>query len=306
MSLLGPRPIDASFLPEDYLEKRAEARTNLISIALFVVVTLGVIGAFFVTSRQWNDVKSYQQAVNVRYTQAAKDIEQLKQLEKQKTDLLEKAEVTTALIERVPRSILLAELVNRMPSKMTLLSIEVASTRLDKPVRQYGAPPPAPGKDAGKSLAGKAANDKKKAEKPVVTAPRFDHKIILIGVSRTHNEVARYVSNLQECLMLTGVDLIFSEQTKIENQTMNRFRVEAVLRPEADARKITPMSAPRLPSADEIADPTEGGAETPTGPGRVPSNEDLEAWRTDPTVPRPEPEKPRKGDPNESEKEGGY
>ncbi|MFM9958912.1 MAG: PilN domain-containing protein [Phycisphaerales bacterium] len=316
MSLLGPRPIDASFLPEDYLERRAEARTNLISIALFVVVTLGVIGAFFVTSRQWNDVKSYQQAVNVRYTQAAKDIEQLKQLEKQKTDLLEKAEVTTALIERVPRSILLAELVNRMPSKMTLLSIEVASARLDKPVRQYGAPPPA-SKDGGKSLSGKAANDKKKADKPVVTAPRFDHKIILIGVSRTHNEVARYVSNLQECAMLTGVDLIFSEQTKIESQTMNRFRVEAVLRPEADARKITPMAAPRLQTVDEMTEPTEGGTEgtkrkggteLPLGLGKVPSNEDLEAWRNDPTVPRPEPEKPVKPDEGAdggSENEGG-
>lgn len=308
MSLLGPRPIDASFLPEDYLERRAEARTNLISIALFVVVTLGVIGAFFVTSRQWNDVKAYQQAVNVRYTQAAKDIEQLKQLEKQKTDLLEKAEITTALIERVPRSILLAELVNRMPSKMTLLSIEVASTRLDKPVRQYGAPPPEDKKDGGKSLSGKAAADKKKNDKPVVTAPRFDHKIILVGVARTHNEVARYVSNLQECTMLTGVDLIFSEQTKIENQTMNRFRVEAVLRPEADARKVTPMSAPRLQSVDEIEPSEDGAGAAPAtagvAPARAPSNEELEAWRNDPTVPRPEPEKPA-GPDGHAEQEGG-
>ncbi len=310
MSLLGPRPSDASFLPEDYLERRAESRTNLFSIALFVVVTLGVIGAFFVTSRQWNDVKAYQQAVNVRYTQAAKDIDQLKQLEKQKGDLLEKAEVTTALIERVPRSILLAELVNRMPSKMTLLSIEVASTRLDKPVKQYGAPPPADKKDGGKSLSGKAANDKKKADKPVVTAPRFDHKIILIGVARTHNEVARYVSNLQECNLLTSIDLIFSEQTKIESQTMNRFRVEALLRPEADARKITPMASPRLQSVDDLTAP-EAGEETPASDDtgllgtvdrvkarlpRPPSNEDLEAWRNDPTVPRPEPAKPIKPD----------
>jgi len=289
MSLLGPRPSDASFLPEDYLERRAEARTNLISIALFVVVTLGVIGAFFVTSRQWNDVKVYQQAVNVRYTQAAKDIDQLKQLEKQKGDLLEKAEVTTALIERVPRSILIAELVNRMPSKMTLLSIEVASTRLDKPVKQYGTPAPSAGKDGGKSLSGKAATDKKKNEKPPVTAPRFDHKIILIGVARTHNEVARYVSNLQECSLLNNIDLIFSEQTSIESQTMNRFRLEAVLRPEADARKITPIASPRMQNIKGIASPDgQASAETVSPP----SNDELEAWRHDPTVPRPEPAQP--------------
>lgn len=288
MSLLGPRPIDSSFLPEDYIERRAEGRTNLISIGLFVVVTLGVIGAFFVTSRQWNDVKQYQQAVNVRYTQAAKDIDQLKTLEQQKNELLEKAEVTTALIEKVPKSILLAELVNRMPEKMTLLSIEVNSTRLDKPVRQYGAPP-APSKDgkgSGKTLSAKAAEEKKKNEKPVMTAPKFDHKIVLIGVSGTHNEVARYVSNLQECALLTQIDLIFSESTKIEQHTMNKFRIEALLRTDADARKITPIQAPRLQSVEEV-----GGTADPAP--------DLDAeWRNNPEVPRPD--SPRRDTPNPS------
>lgn len=290
MSLLGPRPLDSSFLPEDYLERKAESRTNLISIALFVVVTLGVVGAFFVTSRQWNDVKQYQTAVNIRYTQAAKDIEQLKTLEQQKGDLLEKAEVTTALIERVPKSILLAELVNRMPSKMTLLSIEVASTRLDKPVRSAARNDDK--SNNAKSLA-KSEGDKKKAKdaKPPVTAPRFDHKAILIGVARTHNEVARYVSNLQECGLLTSIDLIFSEQATIEGQVMNKFRVEALVRPEADARKITPMHAPRLADMNEVAGDDKNDKNA--------APEIREMWRDNPEVPRPEPDRPQSPDDQE-------
>lgn len=295
MSLLTPRPIDGSFLPEDYLERRAERRTNLFSIGLFVVVTLGVIGAFFVTSRQWNDVKSYQQAVNVRYTQAAKDIEQLKTLEVQKSDLLEKAEVTTALIERVPKSILLAELVNRMPMKMTLLSIEVNSTRLDKPVRRYDKPadPKKTGSgNAGAALSGKAG-DPKKGEKPVITAPRFDHRVALIGVASTHNEVARYVSNLQECDLLKNVDLIFSEAARIEQTPMNRFRIEADLRSEADARRIEPKQAPRLQSPKDLAAP--GQAPTPGAePAQAPQ---LEEWKWNPEAPRPEPSHPNNTSP---------
>lgn len=290
MRTLQPTSLDPSFLPEDYVERRAEARTNILSVALFCVVTLGVIGAFFVTSRQWNDVKRYQQAVNVRYTQAARDIEQLKTLEMQKGDLLEKAEVTTALIEKVPRSILLAEVVNRMPMRMTLLNVEVNSTRLDKPVRSRSAPSRDAEKSTGKSLAGKAAADAKKPEKPPVMAPRFDHRVVLIGVASTHNEVARYVSNLQNCPLLSNTDLIFSETTLIEQQPMNKFRIEADIRPDADARKISPIQTPRLQSVQSIQG-------TPHDPAATPPAPELEDWKWNPEAPRPDPAPPASSEP---------
>ena len=38
----------SSFLPEDYVTERAERRSSLISVVLFVVVMFGVVAAFFV------------------------------------------------------------------------------------------------------------------------------------------------------------------------------------------------------------------------------------------------------------------
>lgn len=266
---------DRSFLPEDYIERRTESRTNLLALSLFAVVSLGVVGAFLVTSRQWHDVKRHQEAINVRYAQAAKDIEQLKQLEDRKESLLQKAELTTALIERVPRSILLAELINRMPADVTLLEMEVKSTRIVE------APPPAaspkskraakgskPTKgDAKASRSAKAGDGDKevKEAKPVIAPPRFTTNVILVGVTTTHNSVAQYVSELQRSPLLAEVELRFSEKAIIQEQELNKFRIEARLKAEADARRITPLASQR-PQRDAMTPdaPRSGAAQANT------------------------------------------
>ena len=77
-----------SFLPEDYLDQKAERRTNMISLSLFAVVMVAVFAAFLVTNRQWAQVKSARASVNEQYEQAAVQIETLNELEQQKNQML--------------------------------------------------------------------------------------------------------------------------------------------------------------------------------------------------------------------------
>lgn len=247
---------DATFLPEDYVERKAERRSDLICFTLFVVLLLGVVGAVFVQNRRWNDVRLYQEAINVRYTQAAKDIEQLKLLEKQKSELLQKAELTTALIERVPRSILLAELINRMPNRMMLLEFEMDSDRV-----KGAAGPPAPRMPAsggvGRSLTSTSAAGGS-AETPAATppdAPRFETSLSIVGLAPTNRDVARYVAALQGCELLENVELRFTELAIVRDRELTKFRVDCELRDEADARRITPADNPRLVNFDETGAP---------------------------------------------------
>ena len=119
-----------SFLPEDYLDQKAERRTNLISLSLFGVVMVSVFAAFLVTNRQWSQVKTARGAVNEQYAQAAAQIETLNELEEQKNQMLSKARLAAALVERVPRSILLSELINRMPNRLGLVELELKEQEL--------------------------------------------------------------------------------------------------------------------------------------------------------------------------------
>jgi len=70
-----------SFLPEDYVEKRIERRTNYICLSLFVVVLLGVVGAYMVTYRQRAGIKEQRRLVNTAYSDAARRLEQLEKLQ---------------------------------------------------------------------------------------------------------------------------------------------------------------------------------------------------------------------------------
>ena len=148
----------------------------------------------------------------------------------------------------MPTSNLLAELVNRMPAKMTLLSLEMSSKRLTTAVKRR-APKPA----AGASLAGKRSKASKSAakEEPVVTKPKFDTSLVIIGVAPTHNDVARFVAEVQVSPLLKQVELIFSEATVIRENEMNKFRIEARLRDDVDARQIVPLERPRNRMAEE-------------------------------------------------------
>jgi len=256
---------DATFLPEDYVSKLAERRSNMMAVSLFVIVTMGVVGAFFVTNRQWNDVKHYQQAINVRYTKAASDIEQLKVLEQQKNGLLQRAELTTALIERVPRSILLAELINRMPKRVVMLELQIKSERLDKPKRT-SSPSQAksltntkkPSKKGKISAKGADAAPKSTPEIIAAVAPRLSTSITVVGVAPSHKDIARFVASLQGCELLNSVELKFSETTIINDREMKKFRLEAKIADVADARRIEPLETPRIRSWDDLApDPEE-------------------------------------------------
>lgn len=252
-------PSSTSFLPEDYLQKKAERRANLVCLTLFFVVVFCVVGAFFVTNRQWSSVKTQQEMINIRYTQAAQDIEQLKELETQKSQMLRKAELVTALIERVPRSILLAELINRMPDNMTLLDWSLKSKRVETDPRRSM-------KKASKARSLSRSKDEDDSEQPDPgpMAPRFETSLTIVGVAASHTQVAWYVTALQSCDLLSHVELRFSESTIINDRGLNKFMIEAMIRPEADARKMDPLDEAPTHAFGESARPPQPSAPTMT------------------------------------------
>lgn len=246
----------ASFLPNDYVQRKAEGRSGVLMIGLTSIVMFGIAAAFFVTNRQWATVKSLQLEINKQYAQEAQKIEQLKSLETQKSEMLDKADVTVSLIERVPRSILLAEMINRMPTDLTLTDFGLTSSKINDPKPDKKDAKPQPRSLAGKPTAtkggkaaagkakGKAADDKPEPEKP--KAVRYQYTIAITGLSRTDQQVADYTAALQQCALLEKVEFKSSSDVNIDKLTLRKFRIEAVIRSTADAREIEPLHIPRL------------------------------------------------------------
>jgi hypothetical protein len=74
----------------------------------------------------------------------------------------------------------------------------------------------------------------------------MEYTITLTGFAASDEMVADYQRELKDCALLDRVDLISSVASVVEEVSLRKFRIEAMIRPEADARKIEPLRAPRL------------------------------------------------------------
>lgn len=249
------------FLPTDYVERKTESRFYALTLALFFTVMLAVVGAFLVTNQRWSSVRSDQRAINAQYEQAALKLEQLKSLEAQRTQMLDKARITTALLEPVPRSVLLAEMVTALPRGVTLLEVKLQSKRIR--VAPAAAPDPKAKPAASRSLSkpGVAAPTKP-TEPPKVEPPRFEYSLTIVGVASDNNQVADYLRLLQQSPLLTSVELLYIAQTTLDTLDLRRFEIVARLRDDADPRQVgnarevelEALSAPvRVPHASATA-----------------------------------------------------
>lgn len=226
---------------------------------------VAVFGAFLVTNRQWTQVRAAQQSINVAYQEAAIQIEQLTELEDQREQMLHKAELAASLVERVPRSILLAELINRMPPRLSLINLTLTSEKIIKPDVD-----PAANTGTGRLAAGRPerASTKEEAAQQSrrIEPTRYMVRVTMTGVAPTDLEVSRYMAELNNYDLLQNVALEYSEEHEIEDQTMRQFRIKFTLDPDADVREIQPLMKKRSihnPMVDELRFAPASGAARP-------------------------------------------
>jgi Tfp pilus assembly protein PilN len=216
---------DTSFLPEDYLEKRLQRRTNFICFALFIVVMSAVVGAFLVTDRQRGEVRVMQKQVNGQFEAAAQRLKELTQLQQRKSQMVRKAQVTAVLVERVDRPTILSELINAMPEAVGLTEFNLESKAV-KNSRTLAAS----ALDEAKKKAGKTPDEPE--------AVRTDVSITVQGLAPSDVEVAQFMAALSRCKLFTDLNLAFSEQATVHDVSMRKFRIDMALIQDLDMSKF--------------------------------------------------------------------
>jgi len=228
-----------NFLPEDYQECRSRRRANIVCLIMAgaSVVVLGlVVGLLFLSAIGMSAMRAL---VDQQYRQASLQIEQLKQLEARKADLIRKVELSTDLLERVPRSQLLARLTNCLPAKAGLMGVVMKAEYVQVPVGSAaaaaaGVKAPAAGdaQDASKAGAKRGSSGKKGKAETVKVKQWVFH---VDGVAPTDMEVAEYIARLGADPLFRDVDLQFSEEFPYkEGVQMRKFQLSFRLSPEAE------------------------------------------------------------------------
>ena len=233
-----------NFLPNDYMERRGRRCANLICLILGGVAVLGLGLASGLALVNSLSSAAMRAVVEQQYQEASLQIKQLKELEERKAALVHKVELSSDLLERVPRSHLLARLTNYLPQKASLTGVLLKREDVEVPAPQSPAASPlgspADPKDAGAAKSGKNAKDKPEKVKMKMWTFRVD------GLAPTDVEVAEYISRLCSDSLFREVALQYSEEFPYrEGTTMRKFQLCFRLSPDAE-KTLGPTAAPAV------------------------------------------------------------
>ena len=212
-----------NLLPEDYLKRRMQRRANVLCLALFAVVVAAVGAAALVSDQSTRHTLQVARDVKAQYLEATKLIEQLKQLEDRKQRMLHKAQLTARLLERVPRSTLLAVVANALPRQASLTKFQIV------PKQVFGLSDPTP--PSGKPKTKFEKLQKERSNPPQATVV---YSMEATGLAGTDLDVAKFLANLVGNPLLTNVDLVYSQEKSIESKLVREFQVRMELKNDID------------------------------------------------------------------------
>ena len=210
-----------NLLPEDYVTRQKQKRSNLLCSILFCNVMAAVLGAAVLSERTRIRTQEVNDRVSESYRQASNLIQELQSLEATKAKMVKKANLTADLLERVPRSYLLATVTNALPPGGSLLEFDLQTRRTITAVvtserTRYG------------QAVGKARAD---------STGHLEVHLTVTGLAATDVEVAKFIAQMARCQLMQSVDLVYSEEKKVKKTIVREFQVDMQLKPDADVRE---------------------------------------------------------------------
>ena len=213
-----------SLLPEDYVAHQRQKRANLMCLLLFGIVMVGLVGAAVVSERKHQRTREVCERVDKSYEEAGKLIQQMQELDITRHGMLQKANLTAALLEHVPRSYLLATITKALPKDASLTDLELRTKLIKSPGTPRGK----------KTKFDKVSGAKNKSASK--TSRRVKVEIIVTGLAGTNVEVGQFINAMEQCPQIESVNFIFSKEEKINESIMHEFEVILHLKDNADVQ----------------------------------------------------------------------
>ena len=238
-------PNQLSFLPDDYLDLKAQQRTNAICAALFAALVVGIGGAFHLIEQQMRAVEAEYADVGRRYAEAARPIEQFRRMQDQQRKMEAQAALSASLLEKVPRSYLMAEVTNALPQNVSLIDLTMAS------IARNQAPNPSQFKTIYEQK--KAEIEAQKMAAASAGQPKvFDVTMKLTGVADNDVQVAGFMNQLAKSRLLRDVNMVVSEEFQVspKDEKLRKFVIEMTLNPDAEVKHAESKKINRILEAD--------------------------------------------------------
>lgn len=209
--------VKIDFVPNDYIQQRRSSRANFMYLILFVAF-MGVVGVTFsIIKIRQRAVESALAAVNAKMAEAQEQITQLEELQIKDKTMMRTMAMTAELLEPVPKSVILACLTNNLPGGVSLLELKLTV------------------KEAKPSACKSASASQYQATCAAAGAAVLKEKILethieIKGIAPSDIEVANYIAQLGDSILLTNVALVESKEHKIDKTKFREFKLTTVLK----------------------------------------------------------------------------
>jgi len=227
-------PNQLSFLPDDYLERKAARRTNAICAVLFLLVIGGVGSAFTIRENATKAIDKQYNKIEEQYVSEAKRIEQVRQMHDKQQRMARQAELTASLLEKVRRSDILAEVTNCMSPGVSLLEFNLESR-----TRVKAGSSNAPTLTAYEIKKMQRENAQKPKDEGPSEAKVYDVFMKVSGTAYNDGQVSQYIARLTKSKILKDVNLSVTEEFVLGDDKLRKFQIEMMLDPDADLTNIT-------------------------------------------------------------------
>jgi hypothetical protein len=215
-----------NLLPDDYVRRRQQRRTNGLCLVLFLIVMIGLAATMIVLEQSSRRTCRVAERVDAEFADAAKLLGQLQELEARKQRVLDKAQRTAVLLERVPRSTLLAMITNALPRHASLTRFQLVPKQIVS--RGEGA----------------ASGSKFQAVQAQRAATQVTEVLTLEvdGLAGTDVDVALFITELIRNPLLTGVDLVYSQEKVLDDMPVREFQVKMEVKAKVDVMDVLPTA----------------------------------------------------------------
>jgi Tfp pilus assembly protein PilN len=190
-------------------------------------------------------------AVEKQYSEAAKRIERVNEMRAKQQQVVRRAELAASLVEKIPRSNILAEFTNALPPGLSLVQLMMESKE-----RASAAPPAMTAFEQKRAaLEGRNLN--------VQVAPKvYDVFLRIEGIALTDIQIGDFMEKLKRSPLFRDVNLIYTEEITIKDgrgkseEKLRKFQIELMLNPNAEV--VNPAN-PNSRTTVEVK-PSSGGA----------------------------------------------
>ena len=219
--------VNINFVPNEYIEQRESNKSNIMYLFLLAVFMAAIAATFsFIKIRQ-KAVSTELAVLNSKMENAQGQLAQLDELRTKAATMIRTADLTTELIEPVPKSIILACLTNNLPSGVSLLRFNLT----EKEIKMSSVSPAASQSKYVAATAAATAN-----ESPVRNKKTYETNIKIEGIAPNDIEVAAYISNLNQSIMLDNIELVESKEREIDDIQFRHFKLSMHIDKGFDAR----------------------------------------------------------------------